>query len=47
MVAGQVEWQDSKNFDDGTYSLEAEVTFSTGHVVKSPPVEFVLGKVKG
>ncbi len=45
-IAGALEWRGSKQFDNGTYSLEAEVTYSSGHVVKAAPVEFVLGRLK-
>ena len=38
----RIEWTRSDLVDDGSHRLEAEVTFESGHVVKSPPVRFTL-----
>jgi hypothetical protein len=38
----RIEWTRSESVDDGVHRLEAEVTFQSGHVVKSPVVPFTL-----
>ena len=40
---GKIEWKGARATKNGEYTLEAEVTFSTGHIVKAPAIKFNLG----